>query len=417
MDKNILINILKDQKDLKIKDPFVNRTISEKIKDFEKNKCIIIISGIRRCGKSTLLREIKNNLKADYFFNFDDDRLIDFNIKDFQKLYELFLETYDEQQIFLFDEIQNIKGWESFVRRLHDYDNKIYITGSNSTMLSKELGTRLTGRYIKICLFPFSFKEFLIFKKYIFKKQDLAETKVKAKIKNFFNEYFKLGGFPEFLKNENPEYLKNLNESIIYRDVLVKHKISNEKIMKELVFFVASNVGKELSFNSVKKLLGLGSSTTIKEYFDFLEESYLLFLVPKFDYSLKKQVFSNKKVYFIDLALARIVGFRISSDNGRLLENLVFIELKRREHEIYYHREQYECDFLIKEGVKITQAIQVTTSLKNIETKKREFSGLLECMKKYKLNTGLILTEDEENVVKIKNKVITIMPVWKWLLI
>ena len=255
------------------------------------------------------------------------------------------------------------------------------------------------------------------FKKINPKSFVFSETKSRARAKRLFSEFFEIGGFPEFIKFRNEEYLKSLYEGIIYRDVLVRNKVANEKVLKELVFFVASNVGKEISFNSLKKLLGLGSSTTVKDYFEFLEQSYLLFLVPKFDFSLKKQIFSNKKIYFCDLALARVVGFRPSSDNGRLLENLVFIELKRRGKTVFYFKGDGECDFLVRENSNFSQAIQVTVSLNDPKTRQRELKGLLEGMKKYKIHDGLILTEDEEESINFQNKVIKVLPVWKWLLV
>ena len=162
-------------------------------------------------------------------------------------------------------------------------------------------------------------------------------------------------------------------------------------------------------------MLNLGSSTTVKDYFDFLENSFLVFLVPKFDYSLKKQIYANKKVFLIDTAMAIYAGYRISKDIGRLLENLVFIELKRNEKEVYYFAEKGECDFLLRQGVKIVQAIQVCYDF-NDKNKEREIGGLLEAMDKFKLKEGLILTYDQEDELKIKNKKIKILPVWKWLL-
>ena len=220
----------------------------------------------------------------------------------------------------------------------------------------------------------------------------------------------------DFLKTNDIEYLKSLYESIIYRDIVTRYKLTNEKQIKELVFYSASNIGKEVSFNSLKNVIGVKNSTTVKEYFGYLENSFLVFLLPRYDYSLKKQIYYNKKLYIIDNALAQAVGFRFSEDYGRMLENIVFLELKRRAKEIFYHQAKKECDFIIKEGIKIVEAIQIVKTMSEEKTRKREMDGLIEAMEAYKLKQGLILTEDEEGEEMIANKKIKIMPVWKWLL-
>jgi predicted AAA+ superfamily ATPase len=382
---------------------------------------VLILTGVRRCGKSTLLQELRRkNKKSDYYLNFDDDRLANFKLSDFQMLYELFIEQFGVQNDFYFDEIQNIPGWERFVRRLHDQGKKVTITGSNASLLSRELGTHLTGRYWAIELYPFSFQEYLLFKKQNRLLDEINKTENKALLKKSFKEYFTLGGFPEYLKEQSPAYLQNLYESILYRDIMVRHKLTGEKIIKELLTSIASNVGKLISFNKIKKQLGLGSATTVKDYFQYFENSYLAFTVSQFKFSITKQILAPKKVYMIDLGLARILGFRFSQDQGHMLEMLVFLELKRHGQEMYYHQNQKECDFLIKKGSKITQAIQVSWSLRDPQTKAREVAGLVEALQEHKLKTGLILTEDEfsEEIVKTpQGKLkIQIMPVWRWLL-
>ncbi len=418
MDKEKIKEVVLDQATSnKENTNIISRELESSIEKNRASNQILIISGIRRCGKSTLLNKIRSQEKEnDYYLNFDDERLINFTVDDFQALYEVFLELFDEQGIFYFDEIQNILGWERFIRRLQDSGNKIYITGSNASMLSRELGTHLTGRHIQEKLFPFSFAEYLKFNnapEFDLKK---INTKQRAKIKRFFNNYLKEGGLPEFLKNKSKEYLKSLYESIIYRDIIVRYKLPNEKAIKELVYYAATNTCKEISFNSLKNVIGVSSATTVKEYFEYLENSYLIFLLPRFNYSLKKQIYSNKKVYIIDNGLANTVGFKFSKDYGRLLENIVFLELKRRNLEIYYHQEKGECDFIVKEGANITQAIQVTKTMSEESCYKREINGLLNAMNVYDLKTGIILTEDEEGQEKIDGKIIQIVPTWKWFL-
>lgn len=414
MNKTELKEIILDQNKQKPEQNLIERDIFNLIESYIKNPFIIVISGIRRSGKSTLLSQIKAKYPG-YYLNFDDERLIHFKLEDFQLLYETFIEIYGDKNLFYFDEIQNVKGWERFVRRLHDERKKVFVSGSNASMLSRELGTHLTGRHLEINIFPFSFKEFLKFKNFKLDKDSIYLTKSRAMLKKYFDEYLLNGGFPEYLKEQNKDYLKILYENIIYRDIIVRYNLAGEKSLKDLVYLAITNISKEISFNSIKKLLGLGSSTTVKEYFDYLENSFLTFLVPRFDYSLKKQIYLNKKVYLIDTALAMYLGFRFSEDYGRLLENVVFIELKRRKKEIYYYADKNECDFVLRQGIKITEAVQVCYEL-NEEDKEREINGLLEALEKFKLKEGLILTYDQEDELTLKNKKIKIMPIWKWLL-
>lgn len=378
---------------------------------------ISVISGVRRCGKSTLLQEIRSkNIEKDYFFNFDDERLVNFKVEDFQLLYEVFIGLFGKQSTFYFDEIQNVVGWERFVRRLHDYKNKVYITGSNASMLSRELGTHLTGRFYQQELFPFSFSEFLEYTGNTKPNSSLLSTEQKVQLHREFLSFFNKGGFPGYLQSGNTQYLKSLYESIIYRDVMVRNGLTNEKEILELVHFVASNTSKLFSYNSLTKVIGVKNATTVKNYLSFLENTYLLFLVNKYDYSVKKQIQNPKKIYFIDLGLVRELGFHHSEDNGRLLENFVFIELKRRGKEVYYHSLKHECDFVIKEKNRITEAIQVCWSVFNQTTREREVDGLVEALISYNLKEGLILTDDEEDEFTVSNLKIAVKPTWKWLL-
>lgn len=414
MDKKILRQVVVDHNKKKLSSNVVPRELLSRVSEFVKTPFVIIISGIRRCGKSTLLDEVRSKQQESYYLNFDDERLASFSLEDFQAMYDLFREILGERDIFFFDEIQNVPEWERFVRRLHDEGKHVFITGSNASMLSKELGTRLTGRNVVFSLYPFSFREFLLWKKCFFTNINTLTSEKKGEIKKFFSEYLSTGGFPEFLKTTKDEYLMSLYEGVLYRDIITRYKIPNGKIVQEVISFAISNIGKELSFNSIKKAVGLTSATTIKEYFSYFENSYLTFLIPRFDVSLKKQIYYNKKVYIIDSALARIIGFRQDDDAGRMLENCVFLELKRKGKEIYFHKDIKECDFIIRKARTILQAIQVTMQWKGNE--ERERNGLLEAMEKYHLQEGFVLTFDEEERIIHNGKKIYVLPVWKWLL-
>jgi uncharacterized protein len=413
MDRSVIASVVLDQQKFDLTENHVSRSNNF----FDSGKEILVLSGIRRCGKSTYLQEIRSSLSQNnYYLNFDDDRLVQFTIEDFQQLYEIFIEHYGYQTNFFFDEIQNITGWERFVRRLRDNGNKVYITGSNASMLSKELGTHLTGRYYQHELYPFSFAEFIKFKKKTVKSEDVFTTQGRAEIKQLYNEYFDKGGFPGFLQSGRREYLKTLYESILYRDVIVRNGLTNEKELLELIYFLASNVTKLASYNSLAKVIGVKNATTVKNYLEYIQNTYLIFAINKYDFSLKSQIQNPKKFYFIDNALVKELGFFTSDDKGRLLENLVFIELKRRAREVYYHKSTKECDFVIKEKNKIIEAIQVCWSVYNPETKAREIAGLSDALNSYGLIKGTILTDSEEDNLKVNGFEIEIKPVWKWLL-
>lgn len=361
----------------------------------------VIVSGIRRSGKSTLLHQILKKLPNYYYLNFEDTRLINFESGDFEKLDEVFHTEYGPSEFYLLDEIQNVKGWEIFVRSRLDRHKHLFITGSNASMLSKELGTRLTGRHINVELFPFSFGEALLFRK------EIASP-------DSFEWYFKQGGFPDFIKYGRPEILRELFTDILQRDIISRHKIRETKALHELALYLLSNVGKEFSYNSLKKMFQFGSVNTPISFVSYLEDSYLLFTIPKFDYSLKKQMINEKKIYSIDNGLSNANSVSFSSNNGRMLENFVFITLRRSHKNIYYFRENGECDFLIKEDSRIIIAIQVAYEL-NEDNKKREIEGLLEAMRKFELREGFILTYNQEDEIDIEDKRIIIKPVWKWI--
>lgn len=354
--------------------------------------------------------------EKDYFFNFDDERLINFKVDDFQALQGCFIELFGIQHIYYFDEIQNVKGWEQFVRRLYDAGNKVFITGSNANMLSRELGTHLTGRYVSAELYPFSFKEYLTLKKVAYGERELHTTAGCAMLISQFRNYLSQGGFPKYISQPSDNYLSTLYESIIYKDVMMRNKLTNEREMLELMHFLASNPAKRHTYNSLGKTIGIKHPETIKNYLSYIEDTYLIFQLLKFDYSIRKQMANPKKIYFVDNALINKIGFNATDNTGVQLENLVFIELKRRGYELFYHSEAKECDFIVRQGIAITQAIQVTLSLENPETRHREISGLSDALNTYHLNEGYILTMEEEQTINENGRTIHVLPVWKWML-
>lgn len=378
---------------------------------------ILIITGVRRSGKSVFLQQMRNKLQEqDFFFNFEDERLINFTVADFQTLQECFFELFGEQHTYYFDEIQNIKGWETFVRRLYNEGNKVIVTGSNARMLSRELGTHLTGRYIAVEIFPFSFQEYLQSAKVLLEAKDFYLTTKRAMILGQFKEYMERGGFPKYLQSESTRYFSSLYDSIIFRDVMARNGLTNEKEMQELVFYLASNATKRITYTSLGKIVGIRHSETVKNYLEYIEQTYMIFQLMKYSPSVKVQMLNPKKIYFIDNAIISRIGFNATDNIGIKLENMVFIELKRRGCDIFYHANKKECDFVVRDGTRIKDAYQVTIAMNDEKTRKREFDGLMDAMDAYGLTEGYILTMEEKGDVEIKGKLVHILPTWEWML-
>jgi len=412
MEKTIIKQTILEQKELfEREEDIVKRTVSEYL--FQTPK-IVVITGIRRCGKSTLLKEISGNFKNHAYANFEDERFLEFTAKDFNTLLEIFLELDPKTNTLYFDEIQNISGWEKFVRRLFTEGYKIFVTGSSSNLLSSEIATSITGRNLKYELFPFSFKEYLLYQK--FEMKDTYTTKEKAALSGNFEDYVKYGGFPEIVKSRNEKELMEIYQDILIKDLLVRLQIRDSKDFRDLSMYLLSNISRKMSYNSLKNLMGFSNTSKVKNYVEFLEEAYLFFTLKKYDPSLKKQILNPRKVYAIDTGLVNAVSFMFSENTGSLLENIVFLELKRRFQEIYYHEDKKECDFLVKEKEKIIQAIQVTASIADLKTEKREIEGLKEAMEKYNLKEGYIITKDTEKTINLEGRIVYIKPIITWLL-
>ena len=362
----------------------------------------LIITGIRRSGKSTFLNQILRKQKKGYYINFEDPRLEGFEFSDFNKIEAVMKEIYGEGGIYFFDEIQNIEKWEKFIRYLIDKKEIILITGSNASLLSKELGTKLTGRHLQIELFPFSFGEFLSMKKQ------------KHSIK-LFGDYLYKGGFPEYLKKENPAILHELLYDIVAKDIAVRFGIKNTNVLNKLLVYLISNVGKEFSYNSIKKMFYIKSVQSVIDYISYFENAYLIFTIPSFSYSYKQQQVNPKKIYSIDNGFSFNNSVSFSKDKGKMLENLVFLELRQKFREIFYFKKINECDFIVKQKEKIIYAIQVCFDL-NEENKSREINGLLTGLKEFNLKEGLILTYNQKDSFLIDGKRIIVKPVCEWLL-
>lgn len=378
---------------------------------------ILIITGVRRCGKSVLLQQLRDRLlEKDFFFNFDDERLVNFGLENFQTLQECFFELFGRQHTYYFDEIQNIPGWEMFVRRLHNEGAKVIVTGSNARMLSRELGTHLTGRYIAIEIYPFSFEEFLSFTSRPFSTKDFYTTAGRARLVGCFREYLEVGGFPRYVKTKSKNYLTSLYESIIFRDVLSRNKLTNDKELQEMLFYLASNASKRITYNSLGKAIGIKHPETVKNYIGYIEQTFLIGQLTKYSPSVKIQMANPKKIYFVDNAIIGRIGFNATDNIGVKLENLMYVELKRRGYDLFYHSDKKECDFIVRQGAKVTQAFQVTMSMSDPKTRSREIEGLCEAMEAYNLKDGFIITIDEDGTVATACGTVHIIPAWKFML-
>ncbi len=379
-------------------------TIREEIVEIKiEDSFALIITGIRRCGKSTFLNQILKNQSKGYYLNLEDPRLEGFELSDFNKVEKIMKDIYGEGGVYFFDEIQNINKWEIFIRYLIDKKEKIVITGSNASLLSKELGTKLTGRHLQLEMFPFSFKEFL------------AMKKEKPSIESF-EKYFVNGGFPEYLKKDQSDILHELLSDVLMRDIAVRFGIKNTIILNKIAIYLISNVGKNFSYNSIKKMFDIKSVQSVIDYISYFENAYLIFTIPRFSYSYKQQQVNPKKVYSIDNGFSYNNSASFSKDKGKMLENIVFLGLRRKFREIFYFQDKNECDFIIKEKEKIIHAIQVCYDL-NEDNKNREINGLVSALKEFNLKNGLILTYRQDDEFLIENKEIKVMPVWKWLLL
>jgi len=417
--KDSLASALKEQfESFQARDLGVEREILGQLKKTIAALQITVVTGLRRVGKSTLLAQIANKYLKDgyYFVNFEDERLLNFQVKDFDLLHETLIGLFGEKQTFLFDEIQNVPEWERFVRRLHDQGYKLIVTGSNASLLSQELGTRLTGRSIRVELFPFSFREFLSFRKVEVPDLKVLTIKQKGQLLKLTKDYIVSGGIPDSLKYPELEIHKTLYDDVLYRDIATRYKLDNVKSLKELAFYLISNVSTLISFNKLKQLLKLGSVNTVKSYIDYLESSWLFFVVNKYAYSVKEQQIAAKKIYGIDTGLIGSVGFSFSGNKGKLIENAVYLQLRRKRQDIYYYKtaQDYEVDFFLP---KENAFIQVSQHFGLPETQERELRAIaIAVQEQKKAATYIVITESDKQTLNREGLRIQVVPLYEWLL-
>jgi len=414
MIKDILL-AQKQELEGRFREPYIEREVHSDKLDYPLIKVII---GPRRAGKSSFALHFLNKQKKFGYVNFDDEQLIE--IKEYDAILEAMNTVYDNPTYVLFDEIQNLPKWELFVNRLQRRGINLILTGSNSNLLSRELATHLTGRHLLISIFPFSFKEYLSRNKAALTSHQTQEQ---------LEAFLITGGYPEpLIKNmDYRDYLSTLFNSIIYKDIIKRYKIRFPQGVENIAYYLLSNIANEYSYTNLSKMTQIKSVHTLQKYLSYLEEAFIFFSVKRFSNKLKEQITFNQKIYCIDNGFINAKAFKITPDRGKLYENIVAQELKKKEMDnklrFFYWKnsQQEEVDFVIQEDMKVKQLIQVCYNLNNIDTKSREVRVLLKAGKELKCDNLLVINQEytgEEDVewFGIKRKV-KFIPLWKWLLV
>lgn len=418
MDEQILRDVIIDQKHEA--EEIIENIIQRQIPDLHiylKKPNVLAIMGIRRCGKSTLALNLIKNLKAAYV-NFDDERLINTKADDLNKLLEVVYSVYGNVDVFLFDEIENIVGWELFIRRLRN-TKKIILTGSNSNLLSGELSTHLTGRHIDFILFPFSFSEFLRYNSFEINRD--YSTLDKGLILKYFHIYMDKGGFPESIIIDKKMAISIYND-IIQKDIINRYKIRKINDFKNISKYIVSNYSNEFSYSMLKNFFNIDIHTIIK-YANYLENSYIVFILHRFSFKVKEQYKTSFKIYIIDTVIPSLNGFLPTNSFGNEIENIVFIELLRRKSnnfnnmEIFYYKaNNYEVDFLLFENNVVKQLINVTYVSDYESINKREINSLLKAGEEVNCSDLILITMGLDRIIEKDGFKIKAMPVWIWLL-
>jgi len=386
-------------------------------------KEITVITGVRRSGKSTLMYQIISSLlkkgvnpRQILFVNLEDKKLVKSSLEDIYMAYRENLNPSKKAYIFL-DEIHRKDGWESWIRKKYDLktNDKFVISGSCSYLLRKEYSTLLTGRNLTFEVFPLTFEEFLLFNNIKINRENLRRgiilDKTKIPILNSLKKYLNFGGFPEvFFKKDDfkTKLLEQYFDDIIYKDIIDRYNLNSQKA-KDLALYLLTNFTGTVSLRNMRNSLGI-SYDTIKDYIAYFKEAFLVFILDHFSYSFKEQKTLASKTYCIDNGLRNAVSFKFSKDEGKLAENLVFLELRRRGEDVYYWKNGGEVDFIIKEKNSLLKAINVSYT---DEIKERELKPLLEFKERFKRTDKLIvITKDLEK----RSGETRFVPLWRWLL-
>lgn len=357
------------------------------------------ITGVRRCGKSTFMRQRMRRDRILWFYvNFESPLLTNFEMRDTVRLDKLISES-GARRLF-FDEVDQFVGWEKYIRQKLDEGFHICLSGSNASLLEGELGTKLTGRHISKELFPFSYEEFI---KFTGAKPGAESTR----------DYACRGGFPRYLQTNEEIVLQELFDDIVYRDVIVHNKIRDVGAVRKLTAYLVENIGCRFTSSRMLKPLGVSSASTISQWCEWIERAYLFFFIPICSDSEKARMLNPKKVYCVDTGLEYAVSARRIPNEGARLENLVYLALRRKNKDISYFDDDGECDFILRDRHSVCGAVQACTRITD-ENKDREVEGLLKAMSVYGLKSGTIVTEDQLDKIETKGMRIDVMPFWKW---
>jgi hypothetical protein len=421
MNKETLKQVIVDQKQ-ELEERFhhekvVTRDGVELCRKYLAHPNLLLISGMRRAGKS-FFAHLTAGTGEYAFLNFDDERLMGFSVKDFNTVLECFGELYKEPGIFMFDEIQNIRGWELFVSRLRN-TKKVIVTGSNAHLLSKEMSTHLTGRFMEFMLFPMSFKEYCIFKDVEFQEKDAYSTRARSRISALFSEYIQNGGIFDYYKF-GPEFLRTVWRSVIDRDIAIRYHLKYPDILEQMALILLNSFASKVSGANLTRHFKLKSAHTVNDYIRYIENVFLMFSINKFSYKVKEQFTTFKKMYVMDNGFIRALSFSFSENRGRMLENMVAVELMRRciregSQLFYWDDYHFECDFVVKKGTTIESVYQVCAEV-GVTNREREIKGLVSAAKEFGLKKARILTFSQDETFHANGCVIEIMPVWRWLL-
>lgn len=412
--KNILLN-QRQERDNLLSHPYLSRHTNHDFEGLLSSKQIKLITGPRRSGKSTqalLMLRGKNFA----YLNFDDNALL--SRWDEELVMAMLSDVYPGYEYLLLDEVQNLDNWDLWVSKLYRNGVNMVITGSNAKLLSSEMATVLTGRYLQVQMYPFSLGEFF---DYFQLHPSRPEVKTQQ-LKQAQDDYLRNGGYPETVEARSitQSYLSTLFDSIVWKDVAKRHKVRNVTDLNDLAMYLVSNFCNPLSYNDVATDLGLSSVSTTKKYMGYLNEPYLFFYLPRYNNKLKLMKKAPQKVYLVDNGFVAAKAFSLSENLGRLLENQVFVELLRRgydtEKSLFYYRSRNdkETDFVTRNGNRIESLIQVCYDLSSPKTEKREVDSLIECAGELKCDNLYIITWDEERTIEKDGYVIQVVPVMRW---
>jgi len=396
--KSVLFNIINSQQQL-----FFSKKLGverDLVINFDnENSQLIVINGIKRTGKSSFLFQLyKQNFQDVFYINFGHPGLYDFDQNDFFKLDEI-IKAFGNTVLF-FDEITELRGWHNYVRQKLDEGFRVVLTASNSEILNNDLALNLTGRYISKDLLPFSFEEFCDFSS-LEKDEDSVL------------EYIKKGGFPAGQKTENTEYLSQLFDDIVVREIGLRFGVRDLKSFKRLAMHLLLNVGGLITGNQLKKTLGIKTATTTVDYLSYLEAGFLMFYLPKFSYSTRKQMINPRKIYVVDTGFVAANTFTVDGKIQQLLENLVFLKLRNQFSELYYFSEKYTCSFIAFGKDKALKAIQVCCDLQQ-DNLEKELNGLFEAMDFFEFTEGTLVSMNQTDRFERNGKIIEVVPFYKF---